>query len=151
MRAKEYLSRAYCIELQVQSKMQQLEVLKSLACRMSPVMKKDPVRQNRNTSALQDTIVKILEAEEELNRKVDELVDMKLEIAQTIDLVEEMSLRVVLERRYLQFMSWQQIREEMNYSQRWVQQQHRDALEAVQEILDAREAEREGTGDVPEI
>ena len=139
MNARTYLSRAYCIELQVQSKQEQIRALKSLACRVTTGAGSEPVKKSRNVTALQDTIVRIMEAEEDLNRRIDDLVAMKLEIAQTIDLVEDVTLRLVLEKRYLSFLSWGQIAMDLHYSGRWLQVKHKEALEVVQRILDERE------------
>ncbi len=139
MNARTYLSQAFCIELQVQSKQEQIEALKSLACRVTYSSDREPVKKSKNITALQDTIVRILEAEEELNRRIDSLVAMKLEIADTIDLVEDVTLRLILEKRYLAFLSWGQIAMDMHYSGRWLQVKHKEALEVVQRILDERE------------
>ena len=146
MNAKTWLSRAFCIEKQVQSKMEQIEALKSLACRMTVGFGSEPVKHTRNTSAMQDTVAHILEAEEELNRRIDELVSMKLEIANVIDRVEDAMLRLVLEKRYLNFETWEGIAAEMYISSRTVLRMHEKALEAVQEILD-----REVSGHDPEL
>ena len=139
MNAKAYLSRAYCIELQVQSKQEQIEALRSLACRVTAGGGSEPVSHTRNVTSMQDTIVRILEAEEDLNRRIDDLVAMKLEIAETIDRVEDVTLRLILEKRYLSFLSWGQIAMDLHYSERWLQVKHGEALEAVQRILEEKE------------
>ena len=90
---------------------------------------------------MQDTIVRILEAEEDLNRRIDELVKMKMEVMQVIDQVKDVTLRLVLEKRDLCFQKWEQIAVDMYYSLRSVQEKHREAVRAVQRILDEREQE----------
>ena len=135
MNAKEYLSQAFCIEMQVQSKLEQIEALRSLACRVTAPMGSEPVSHTRNVTSMQDTVGRILEAEEELNKQIDDLVAMKLEIARTIDRVEDVTLRLILEKRYLAFLSWGQIAVDLHYSERWLQVKHLEALEAVEKIL----------------
>ncbi len=137
MNARIFLSRAWNFELQVQSKLEQIEALKSLACRVTAGMGSEPVSRTRNVSSMQDTIVRILEAEEELNRRIDELVGMKLEIMKVIDRVQDVTLRLILEKRYLSFRSWEQIAVDMCYTVRWTLMRHEEALAAVQEILDS--------------
>ena len=44
--------------------------------------------------------------------------------------------RLILEKRYLSFMTWEEIGRDFNYSDRWVREQHKQALEIVQGILD---------------
>ena len=136
MNAKEFLSRAWRIEQQVQSKQEQIEALKSLACRVTSGMGNEPVSHTRNVTSMQDTIVRILEAEEELNRHIDELVGMKLEVMQVIDRVQDVTLRLILEKRYLSFLSWEHIAVDMGYTVRWTLIRHEEALRAVQELLE---------------
>ena len=140
MNAKDYLSRAWRIEQQVQSKMEQIAALESLACRMTAGTGGGPVSHTRNVTSMQDTIVKILEAKDELNRRIDDLVEMKMEATRVIDRVRNVTLRLILEKRYLMFHSWEQITEEMGYSRRWTMTRHEEALAAVQEILDGEGA-----------
>ena len=144
MTAQEYLSRAYRMEQQVESKLQQIEALRSMAESLTSCIGTEPVSHTRNHTAMQDTVLRILEAEQELNDEIDALVDMKREIKQTIDQVEDITLRLVLEKRDICFEKWEKIALDMFYSLRSVQEKHREAVRAVQEILDAgaREDER---------
>ena len=59
--------------------------------------------------------------------------------------VSRISWRLVLEKRYLNFETWEGIAAEMYISSRTVLRMHEKALEAVQEILD-----REAPGHDPE-
>ena len=144
MNAKEYLNQAYRLEQRVQSKLAQIEALRSMAANFSLAVDREPVSHTRNHTAMQDTVLRILEAEQELNDEIDALVDMKREIKQTIDQVEDITLRLVLEKRDICFEKWEKIALDMFYSLRSVQEKHREAVRAVQEILDAgaREDER---------
>lgn len=139
MDAKEFLSRAFFLEQRIQSKQEQIAALRSLASRVTISYGNEPVSHTRNVTSLQDTVEKILEAENELNRQIDTLVDTKLEIGRVIDRVENIQFRLILEKRYLLFRQWDDIGEEMGYSARWLQIRHREALNAVQEILDRME------------
>ena len=135
MNAKEYLSRAWNIELQVQSKLEQIEALKSLACRVTSSVGNEGVSHSRNITSMQDTIVRIVEAEEELNRRIDDLVAMRMEVMGVIDQVQDVTLRVILEKRYLSFHTWEQIAISMGYTVRWTLIKHEEALRVVEELL----------------
>ena len=139
MDAKEFLSRAFFLEQRIQSKQEQIAALRSLASRVTISYGNEPVSHTRNVTSLQDTVEKILEAENELNRQIDTLVDTKLEIGRVIDRVENIQFRLILEKRYLLFRQWDDIGEEMGYSARWLQIRHHEALDEVQEILDRME------------
>ena len=84
MDAREFLSRAWKIETQIQSRAEQIERLRSLACRVTPQYGGAGGSRFRNVTAMEDTILRIQEAELELNRRIDHLVDAKREIAAVI-------------------------------------------------------------------
>ena len=94
---------------------------------------------SRNNSSMEDVIIRIMELEGDLNQRIDELVEIKREIARTIDQVENVNMRLILEKRYLSFLPWEQIAVDLHYSGRWVEIKHSEALRVVQQILDERE------------
>ena len=97
MTAKEYLSQAYLLEQQVRVKLEQIESLKSLASYVSVDFTREPVSHTRNVSSMQDTVLKIMEMNKELDARVDALVDKKIEIMKTIDQVQRVEYRLILE------------------------------------------------------
>ncbi len=141
MRAQIFLSRAFLLDQRVQSKLQQIEALRSLACRITPNIGTEPVSHSRNMTAMQDTVVKIMEEEERLNREIDWLVDAKREIAEVISRVPDETLRLILEKRHLLYRQWFEIAADLGITERWAQIRHREAVEAVQRVLDEREDE----------
>ena len=92
----------------------------------------------RNVTQLEDTVIKILKLEHELNRDIDQLVDLKREIMDLLEEVKDVNYRLVLEKRYLCFESWPVIGKEMGHTDRWAQLKHQAALRVVQQILDRR-------------
>lgn len=139
MDAKEFLSRAYLLELQIQTMMQQIEKLRAIASRVSGGIRKDVVKHDRKTTGMEDTVLKIVEEEEKLTQKIDELVDIKREIREVLDRVEDLSQRLVLEKRYLLFQDWETIRIDFGFTRMWTINRHKMALETVQQILDEQE------------
>lgn len=138
MTAKEYLSRAYRLDQRVNSKLEQVEVLRALAQKVTTSYESEPVSRSRCVTSLEDTITRMIEAEADLNQTVDALVDLKMEMAKYIDQVENYDDQLVLEKRYLCFKTWEQIADDMNFSRRWVQIVHARALNAMDSILRER-------------
>ena len=138
--ALEYLSQAYMLDQQIQTKLHQVASLRSIAKSMSPLTGGEPVKHTRNVTALEDAVIKIMEAEQELNAEIDRLVDLKQEIRGVIAEVQDLTLRLILEKRHLCFEPWLQIGNEMGHTERWAQLKHRQALVVVQGILDRRAA-----------
>ena len=141
MTAKEYLGQAYRLDQRINSKLQQIESLRSLTQRVTVAYGGEVVSHTRNVTSMQDTIVRLMQAEEELNRQIDQLVDMKIEIGKLIEKVHNESYRLLLEKRYLCFLAWDQIAAEMHYSRRWVLNKHERALEVADRLLREKEAQ----------
>ncbi|MDL2205815.1 DUF1492 domain-containing protein [Eubacteriales bacterium OttesenSCG-928-N13] len=139
MTAKEYLGQAYRLDQRINSKLHQVESLRSLTQKVTTSYGSEPVSHTRNVSSLEDTIIRIIEAEGELNSQIDKLVQLKMEIAVNIDKVRNESYRLILEKRYLCFEQWDQIAQDMNYSRRWVLNRHERAVEVMDRILAKRE------------
>ena len=139
MNAMEFLQQAYLLEQQIQTKLHQITALRSLAETMRSYSGNEPVSHTRNVTSLQDTVIKIMEQEQELNHEIDRLVDLKKEILDVIGEVQDLNCRLVLEKRHLCFETWPRIGEEMGHTGRWAQLKHLAALRAVQQILEKRE------------
>lgn len=139
MTAKEYLGQAYRLDQRINSKLQQIGSLRSLTQKVTASFDGEVVSHTRNVTSLEDAIIRLMEAEEELNSQIDRLVDTKISIGKLIDQVHNESYRLILEKRYLCFMQWDQIAADMHYSRRWVLNKHERALDVVDRLLAERE------------
>lgn len=135
MNAKEYLGQAYRLDQRINSKLQQIESLRSLTQKVTASYDGEPVSHTRNVSSLEDTIIRLMEAEEQINRQIDELVALKMNIAALIDKVRNESYRLILEKRYLCFLPWDQIAADLHYSRRWTLDRHDRAVEVVEKLM----------------
>ena len=139
MTAKEFLGQAYRLDQRINSKLQQIDSLRSLTQKVTQSYDNEVVSRTRNVSSLEDAIVRLMEAEEELNRQIDQLVDTKIEIGKLIEMVHNESYRLLLEKRYMCFLAWDQIAAKMHYSRRWVLNKHERALEVADRLLREKE------------
>ena len=64
MTAKEYLGQAYRLDQRINSKLQQVESLRSLTQKVTASYSGEPVLRTRNVTSLQDTILRLMEAED---------------------------------------------------------------------------------------
>ena len=140
MKAIDYLSQAYRLDEQINTKLQQISSLRSTASMVTSGWGGEPVSHSRNPGILQDAVCRIMEAEEALNKDIDALVSLKLEINNLISRVHNVTYRLILEKRHLCFMTWEAIAIDLGYSVRWVQIRHTRALEVVQKLLDEGDA-----------
>ena len=136
MTAVEFLSQAYLMDQQIRSKKEQLVMLRSMATSFYNPTDQEQVSCTPKTYALEESVIKIVEAENEIKAQVDQLVQTMMEIRRVIEAVQDVRLRLVLEKRYLSFQPWKEIAADMDRSVRWVQQKHVMALEVVQRMMD---------------
>lgn len=67
----------------------------------------------------------------EINKKTDRLVDLKKEIVEVIGEIDNREYRLLLEMRYLRFMTWEEIAIELGYNVRHLYRVHKEALAKV--------------------
>ena len=139
MTAKEYLSQAYRLNRMANTKMEQIENLRALSEKVTASYGSEQVSHSRNVTSMEDTIVRIVAAQEDLNRQISEIVRFQVEISTLIDKVQNVNYSQILTKRYLRFMPWNRIASEMGYSRRWVLQKHGQALEVVEKLLREKE------------
>ena len=128
MTAKEYLCQAYWLDRRIDSKLEQLSALRDTTTKANAVMSDVVVTRSRNMQSLQDTIVKIVDMENELDKDIDMLVDLKRDMMSLIKEVKNPEYQTLLELRYLCFKSWDYIAEVMGYSINNVFKIHAKAL-----------------------
>ena len=131
MNAKEYLKQAFYLDKRINSKLEQVESLNALATKATSTLSDMPKSSNRGTSKLEDTIIKIVELQEEISKDIDKLVDLKKEIANSIYSLKDKEEQTVLEKRYLCFNSWEQIAVDMNFSIQHIFRLHSKALKNI--------------------
>ena len=129
--AKDYLAHAFDIDKQLESKLEQLNVLRSLATTTTQPLSDMPGSPNRNIDRMENAIIKIMEMEREISAEVEKLLTLKQEIASRIKAIDDIDCQLILEFRYLCFMSWEEIAAEMNCTVRNIHILHGKALKKV--------------------
>ncbi len=139
--AKEFLSGAYRIDQQIQSKVAQLNRLRACASGTGLRYGDVKVQTSGPDSRVENAVLKIMEEERAINEEIDRLVETKRQIREVINRVENVDCRLLLEKRSLLFQTWMEICADMNMSLRWAQTRYREAVGMVQEILDEMRTE----------
>ncbi len=131
MNAKEYLNQGFRINERIDSKIEQIAMLRNLALKTSVTLSDMPGDPNKGKSRTEGLIVKILGLEEEINADISKLVDLKQEIMRVIDKIEDPQESLLLNLRYLNFLTWEDIAIKMDCSVRTIHKLHGRALEHV--------------------
>lgn len=136
MTAKEYLNQAWYLDQRINSKLEQIASLNTLALKATSTITGMPHSPNRASAEMEDTIAKIVDFQAEINEEIDALVDLKQDISKAIKAVPEAQFQTLLEKRYLCFEPWEKIAVEMGYDMRWLYRLHGRALALLQTQLD---------------
>lgn len=131
MTAKEYLGQAYRLDQRIDSKLLQVESLDSMAKKATATLSDMPGSATRNIHSREDIIVKIIDLKHEVNRDIDYLVDLKTDITRKIRAVDNLEYQTLLELRYLNYKTWEQIAVEMGYTIHHLYKMHNKALACV--------------------
>lgn len=135
MTAKEYLSQAFLLDMEIDNKVQQVYQLRGRATKVNSVMTGMPGCPIKNNDGFAGVIAKIVDLENEINDSIDRLVDLKKEIISCIERMPTQEYRVLLEKRYINGHSWERIAVDMNYNIRYVQKLHSLALIAIGDFI----------------
>lgn len=128
MTAKEYLSQTRLLDTRINSKIQQVAALNTLATSATAALSGMTQNSNRATSKMADAVVKIVDLQREINEDIDTLVDLKRDIMRRIKSIPSTEYQLILEKRYLCFMQWEQIAVAMGYSIQHIYRLHDRAL-----------------------
>lgn len=122
MEAKAYLEQARNINIQIDSKLEQVSALRQLAIKASSTLSPVPPSGTPNPHRLEETIARMMDMEHEVDEAIDGLVELKADIMKAISRVPDARERVVLELRYLAFKDWASIADALGLHIRQVSQ-----------------------------
>ena len=133
---KQQLKKIKWLDKVVKSKTDQLENLRSTVFNVSGNSGDEKVQTSKRRDKIGDIMPKIMDLEKELNNHIKEFIDLKSKITKKIDELPDIEYRLVLMLRYLDFKTWEEIAEMMNYSRQWVTKIHGRALNSLQKLLE---------------
>ena len=85
MNAKEFLEQVRYVDRAIDSKLEQVHQLRNEATKATSLVSDMPRGGSPNLQRLEDTIVKIIDLEREINRDIDRLIDMKAAAGGAVD------------------------------------------------------------------
>lgn len=135
MTAKEYLSQIRKSNNQINNKLMEVSKLRQMATSITSALKDDVVQTSGSGDKLAETVSKIVDLENEINADIDKLVDTKKEVMAVIDTLKE-PFCDLLYKRYLHYMTWEEIAVAMHYTYQWVCELHGRALLKVKELIE---------------
>jgi len=129
MGAKQYLMQIKWLEDTLDARLDQIEKLRSIATRITTEYGgNDKVQSSHNNDKLAFTIAKITDFENELKNDIDKFVAFQIDARRNIEQMENEEYKLLLTLRYLNYMTWEQIADQMHYTFQWIHVLHKRAL-----------------------
>ena len=116
MKALDFLSQAYRLDLRIDSKLEQIASLSELATKCTSTINDMPRNPNHSISSMADAVVKIVDLQAEIDRDIHRLVDIKRQIVASIKAVDNKEYQTLLELRFLCGCTWEEVAAKMGYS-----------------------------------
>lgn len=137
--AKRYLERIRKLDKLIDRKLDKAARLKSLATKITPTMSESGGGGSGNPDKIGAAMDKWIDLEKEINRDIDQLVDMQSEAYELLYKISNQEYYDVLEMHYMQYLTFEQIGAKKGCSRRWAEKLHGRALEVFGKILKAQE------------
>ena len=129
MRAKEYLSKAYYLDKDIDSRQRELDLMRKNLTSVKTTQMQQDIVQSSNSHHYDERYSKLIELDEDITQKIDELVQFKTKITKEIDRVADKLNMIILRERYINMLEWHEIANLLDQSERHVTRLHGYALE----------------------
>ena len=126
MTAKEWLGRAWEIDKEIRALKREALAAKDLALSITARLDGEKVQTSKENYA-ENAMVRYLDYSDRIARRTEELFAVKIEAYEMILQVDSRELRTLLSLRYLSYLTWEQIAEEMEVDVRHVYRLHKAA------------------------
>lgn len=129
---KQFLNQAYRLREYIAVQEEQLSHLRDRADQIIP--KPDITGVHKNNSygeGVEKILCQIVDLEAEITEDIGKMVEAMKQIKTAIATVDDVTLRILLEMRYLNFKTWEDIADELYYSKRSVYRLYNQAIEKI--------------------
>lgn len=130
MGIKHQLKQIRLIDLEVKAKMEELDRLNNSFLK-SPSLKEINVQESK-VSLKDDAYVKIINLNDYINEKVDKLIDLKYQLIQAIEQLDNSKERTIIWMKYISSKGWDEIAEELKISKTTLFILHDEAIKKIE-------------------
>lgn len=138
MQANEYLEQVEKLELIIRNKMIEKRQWRDIALGITANMEGERVQSGGAKDKMAEAVMKCVDMEGEIDRLIDELVDVKKDVIRTIEQLYSPIEYNVLHLKYIQFKTLQEIADQYNRDYDWAKTTCKRGRVHVQVILDKR-------------
>ena len=133
--AKSYLKQVELLDARIKNKLIEQQQWRDIAMDITANIGGERVQSSGSQQKMADAITKCVDMETEINGLIDALIDTKRDVIATIEKLDSPIEYNVLHKRYIQYLSLQEIADDYERDYGWVTTTHGRALKSVQNIL----------------
>lgn len=137
--AQIFLEQPEKLDIQIRNKLIEKKQWHDIALGITANMDGERVQSSGAKSKMADAINKCVDMEAEIDSLVDELIDTKKNVIQTIERLDSPTEYNILHLRYIQYLSLQEIADHYNREYGWVTTTHGRALKRVGILLETKD------------
>lgn len=108
--------------------------MRILASKVTTTFGEERVQSIKNQSPMEEIIVKLVDLEKEVNEDIDQLIKLKAEIVETINKVDDPIYQLVLQIRYIDGKTWEEVAKSIGYDRRTIFRIHGKALKEIEKL-----------------
>lgn len=138
MEAKEFLKQPERLDLRIKNKLIEKQQWKEIALGITANMDGERVQSTGAKSKMAEAVIKCVDMEAEIDSLVDELIDTKKEVIQTIEQLYSPIEYDVLHKRYIQYKTLQEIADMYKQDYEWAKLTCKRGRNHVQVILNRK-------------
>ena len=134
--AKSYLKQVEKLDKQIENKLVERSQWRDIALGITANIGGEKVQASGSQQKMADAVIKCVDMESEIDRLIDDLINTKKSVIATIEQLESPTEYDILHKRYIQYLSLQEIADKYNRDYTTITTAHGRALKNVQNILD---------------
>lgn len=134
--AKSYLKQVEKLDAKIKNKLVETQQWRDIALGITSVNNGEKVQSSGRQDKMAAAIEKCIDIEAEINSLIDELINIKKEVIATIEKLDSPTEYDVLHKRYIQYLSLQDIADHYGREYTNITTIHGRALKNLQNILD---------------
>ncbi len=129
MTTKEYLNQIYKINLMLEAKLEEINNLRAMACRVTVPSECEKVKTSTNPDKIVNAVAKIVDLEKETENIVEDLIKKRKTIIEQIDAIEVPEYYSFLTYKYVQLLQTKEIADKMGIAKSAMFRIQAEALE----------------------
>ena len=134
MDTKEYLRQVEKLDAVIKNKLIEKQQWRDIALGITANMDGERVQSSGTKSKMSDALDKCIDIEAEIDRLIDKLADTKKDVIATIEKLDIVMEYDIMHKKYIQYMSFQEIADSYGRDYTWATTAHGRALKNVERI-----------------